>query len=139
MFNRPRLPLNPTSGNPAQLPNPLTLPGAPNQNALNPNVVNDPTRFVSFNSLNLTVLSGRSALLLNESPNLRVFLCIRNAVSSAGFLLIGFGSDLSENTASYVLNPGGYAFFDQTVPQNQIYAGGYLGAVQLVATFANVS
>jgi hypothetical protein len=67
----------------------------------------------------------------------RVFMTIRNHHTSAGYMYIDFdNSAVTPLTASYELAAGGIAFFDQFVPQGDVYLVADTTAL-CVVVFAN--
>lgn len=98
----------------------------------------DPTRFPNFQRAGSALVDEQTLQILAEPPNLRTFLMIRLASSAVGNLAIGFNNiPNDEDSADIVLEPGGVAFFDQTVPQNRIYVRKVGGAGKYSVTYAN--
>jgi hypothetical protein len=83
---------------------------------------------------NLTVASQ---LALAAPAAYRVFLNIRNDVTSAGNVLIAFDHPAQAGICAFVLLPGGDALFDAFVPNGDLYLAS--GSTSLaVVTFANM-
>lgn len=86
----------------------------------------------------LEVADG-SIALLDEPDGVRVFLQIRNARSSAGFLNLSFSGDASNgDTCDYELEPGAAIAFEQMfLPQNRIFGAAIGGQVNWVISYAD--
>lgn len=98
----------------------------------------DPTRFPNFQRSGNALANNQTIQALAEPPNLRTFLMIRLAASAVGNLAIGFNNiPIDDDSADIVLEPGGVAFFDQTVPQNRVYLRKTGGAGKYSITYAN--
>jgi hypothetical protein len=82
-------------------------------------------------------LTTAPLLALPAPAGYRTFLVIRNDATSAGNVLIDFDiPNPTPTTASFVLTPGGVAFFDAAVPLGDLYLASSSTAIAVV-TFAN--
>lgn len=90
---------------------------------------------IGFRMSRVTVnaAAGAQAVLsLGEGAAPRVFLSIRNASTSAGVLLVAFGTQpTSIEACDYELEPGGVLLLDQpaNVPQDDVWTFSSAGAV----------
>ncbi len=128
---RPNRPLSMPSARPGG----GTSYGGADDNAVSSVV--DPTRFPQFQTITYALVAGQQLELLAEPPTIRLFLMIRVTNGSTGNLGVGFNVQPQNiNGANIELIPGGYAFFDQTVPQNRIF-GVASDVCNVVVTYAN--
>lgn len=99
----------------------------------------DRTRFLEFLTEADVLAQDATIVLLQEPPNTRGFLIIRNGFTSVGSLAIGFGLAPSViDNAAILLAPGQSAWFENVIPQNRIYGTAYNGQCRYIITYSNI-
>lgn len=103
-------------------------------------VVIDLTRFQRTTRVgNVFAVANQDLLLVTAPSQIRAFLSLRNAGSSAGQAWFAFDQNASDATADYQLPPGGFMFLDEFVPQGDLHVACSVAPTTIVVTYANAT